>query len=282
MLNYDPEWRFQSPREMPVEAVRAIESLISRLTDPGHPQATLEHFKRYFASAAGTTYSSSSSASWARSDLEVLMSSAAANAPLFIEAFYDACLGLEAERPQPHLPLAVINRTLTEHEAGFVIEPPDLRATGAIEHVAATIAAPSLDADAQSLVQKSLGQIQLAVAEGRPRQAVQESLWLLETVVTAFRGEAVAQTTIQGKYFNKIAEELRRDRSDPTLPQVINWILALHGYLSSPQGGGVRHGTDIKAPVRLTDNDALLFCNLTRSYIAFLIGEHERMMCRTD
>jgi len=277
MLNFDPEWRFQPPRSLSSPAVDAFESLINRLTDAGRPLGALEHFKRYFAAAAGTAYISSSSASWARSDLALLMESAASNAPLFIEAFYEACRSLEAQQPGPALPLAVINRVLSENDTGFQIDPPDLKATFSIQHVAFDIPAPSLEAQAQSLIQQSLGQIQQAVSERRSRQAVQESLWLLETVTTVFRGEAVAQSTIQGKYFNKIVEELKRDRTDPTLPQVINWILALHGYLSSPTGGGIRHGADINANLRLSDNDALLYCNLTRSYIAFLLGEYERI-----
>jgi hypothetical protein len=29
------------------------------------------------------------------------------------------------------------------------------------------------------------------------------------------------------------------------LNQVLGWMTALHGYLSSPTGGGVRHGLDL-------------------------------------
>ena len=200
------------------------------------------------------------------------MTSAAANAPLFIEAFYKACHGLNAGPP-----LSIINQILANNNTGFQINLPNLEFTGEVQHVAASISTPSLEADAQSIVQQSLGQIQKAVAEGRSRQAVQESLWLLETVATAFRGEAIAESQIEGKYFNKIAQELRRDGSAPNLKQVIDWMFAFHGYLSSPQGGGVRHGADIRNPLRMSDNDALLYCNLTRSYIAYLIGEHQRI-----
>lgn len=50
----------------------------------------------------------------------------------------------------------------------------------------------------------------------------------------------------------------------------------LHGYLSSLTGGGVRHGMDLKAGVASHQNEALLYCNLIRSYITYLIEEHER------
>ena len=46
----------------------------------------LEHFKRSFGAR-----SNSSSESWAHTDLWAAMESAAQNAPLFIESFYDGC-----------------------------------------------------------------------------------------------------------------------------------------------------------------------------------------------
>jgi hypothetical protein len=51
----------------------------------------------------------------------------------------------------------------------------------------------------------------------------------------------------------------------------------MHGYLSSPTGGGVRHGIDLAGGVDLDPSAARLFCNLTRSYISFLIMEHESL-----
>jgi hypothetical protein len=41
-------------------------------------------------------------------------------------------------------------------------------------------------------------------------------------------------------------------------------------------GQGIRHGADLKSGVALHPSDARLFCNLIRSYILFLIAEHER------
>src|SRR5271169_206431 len=71
-------------------------------------------------------------------------------------------------------------------------------------------------------------------AAGRHRQAVQEILWLLETVSTAFQGLDTGVATAQGKYFNKIAEDLRKHHKGTTLDQVLTWVTTLHGYLSSP------------------------------------------------
>jgi hypothetical protein len=58
--------------------------------------------------------------------------------------------------------------------------------------------------------------------------------------------------------------------------QILNWMTALHGYLSSPTGGRVHHGSALKESVAIVPHEARLYCNLIRSYITFLIEEHER------
>ena len=77
---------------------------------------------------------------------------------------------------------------------------------------------------------------------------------MLETVSTAFHGLDVGDGTVEGKYFNKIAEDLRRYQKGTTLSQVLGWITALHGYLSSPTGGGVRHGVDLRSGISVQPN----------------------------
>ena len=54
-------------------------------------------------------------------------------------------------------------------------------------------------------------------------------------------------------------------------------MMNLHGYLSSPTGGGVRHGVDLNEGLELGIVEARLYCNLIRSYLTFLIAEHERL-----
>jgi hypothetical protein len=56
----------------------------------------------------------------------------------------------------------------------------------------------------------------------------------------------------------------------------LDWTTSLHGYLSSPTGGGVRHGIDLKSGVAIDPTEARLFCNLIRSYFGFLIAQHEQ------
>src|SRR3569833_3288408 len=105
MLIFDKTWRFESPGPIPDGVVRAVDDFISRIVGQyEHRKSALEHFKRYFAGPAGRVASSSYSESWAQSDLNEFMWEAAMNAPLFIEAFYDACQSIARQNPDIGLP----------------------------------------------------------------------------------------------------------------------------------------------------------------------------------
>ena len=279
MLKFNNMWRFHPPASVDYAVVNEVSDLVGKIAAQGERQSVVEHFKDYFANAAGTTSSWSSSASWAETDLNSYMNDAAKNAPLFIAAFYDGCESLRAKNPEFYTPDAVmINAMLLKHGVDFEIRPPLLVARDTLAvAIPVTEGPPSLDEEAQEIIQKSLRQSEQLLSEGRDRQAIQEILWLLETVSTAFRGMGTGSGTVQGKYFNKIAEDLRKYYKGKTLDQVLSWVTTLHGYLSSPTGGGIRHGTDLKTGLVLQPNEARLFCNLIRSYISFLLVEHERL-----
>jgi hypothetical protein len=262
---------------MPQEAVRAFEALIGKIATQANRWSILEHFKRYFAGAAGTTTSRSSSESWAESDLSVLISTAAENAPLFIDAFYEGCEALRSQQDLTVPDAGRINRVLAEHNVGYQLRPPELVAVGIHQPIPVPARYSSLDEQAQETVQQSLHHSEKFLAEGHPRQAVQEILWLMETISTAFRGLSVGNETVEAKYFNKIVQELRANSKGQTIDQVLNWLTTLHGYLSSPTGGGVRHGADLKARVTINADEGRLYCNLIRSYVTFLMAEHARM-----
>jgi hypothetical protein len=278
-LSFDARWRFEPPPgEVPRALINEFSTLIGKIARQRPVQETLEHFKSYFASAAGTTSSWSSSASWAESDLDSYMSQAASNVPTFIEAFFDGCESLR--RQNVGVPdVRLINRALAENDVPYRIEPPNLVAVGSgmtpvtIEH-----APPSLDQQALEVLQSAITASGQFLAEGKGRQAVQELLWVLETIATAFRGLDTGTGTVQGKYFNKIVGDLRAHNPGTLLHQVLDWITTLHGFLSSPTGGGVRHGGDVAALQEMELHEARLFCNLIRSYINFLIDEHTRIV----
>ena len=82
--------------------------------------------------------------------------------------------------------------------------------------------------DAHDQISKSLSRGERLLTEGHGREAVQETLWLLESVTTAFRNIQVGEdASIGGKYFNKIVRELRDAQAGTTLELVLNWTTSL-------------------------------------------------------
>lgn len=280
MLQFDGRWRFDGPRPIQPAVAEGFRDLINRISGQGQRKSILEHFKARFAAAASVEYWPSTNERFASEDLDRDMARAAANAPVFIEAFWDACEELRARNPAIVLPDAArINRVLADADAGYQLDPPMLIATRVYIPISVPEASPSLDAQAQALINQSLGASERALDIGNGRQAVQEVLWLLETISTAFRSPEIFDGSIQGRYFNKIIGELRQ-RGRGHQEQILQWMMTLHGYLSSPTGGGVRHGVDLNEGVALQIDEARLYCNLIRSYLTFLIAEHERISRR--
>ena len=285
MLNFPASWRFKPPvgnEPIPAGVVAEIFDLIRQTAaqDQQLRQRTLEHFKRSFAPAAHVDYCRSSDAGWAETDLHSLMEAATPNAPLFIEAFYN---GWEALRDQE---LAVpnadtMNDVLVRHDVPFRIEPPNLRSVRG-DNVAVAIPVaerpPTLAEHAVNVFQRSLERSEELLEQGHDREAVQEILFLLESVATAFRNLNTEAGQVGGNYFNQIVRELRQVSARPALDQILSWLTTMHGYLSAPAGGGVRHGVDLKRGVELTHSEARLYCNLTRSYLNFLLAEHQRLV----
>lgn len=277
-LIFTPQWRFESPGAIPSPVSWEFSDLIGKMTSQGDVQEILENFKARFASAAGYATSWSSDAGWAQTDLNEAMERAAPNAPMFIEAFYDGCDDLKkGGMAVPEI--GFINRILAKHGAAYEIRPPNLVALGNFDRpVQPAQVAISMAQQARQIIESSLAQSERLLTEGRYRLAVQEVLWLLETVSTAFQGISTDNGTVQGKYFNKIIADLRVKNRDTTLSLVLDWCTTLHGYLSSPTGGGIRHGSHVlKTELNIEQHEARLYCNLIRSYIFYLISEHARL-----
>jgi len=288
LLTFDPSWRFQPPPDglyknsaIPSEAIWEFDSLIGKIATQGTRWDILEHFKGAFSRAVGQTHFPSSSESWAESDLLSVMSQAAQNAPLFLEAFYEACEALR-QRGLFCPDASMINEVCREHDVGYELNPPALQlrdSASAIKSGAVKIVErpPTIAQKALETLHESLERSERLLGEGHPREAVQESLWVLESLATAFRGIEVGGEVVRGKYFNDIARDLKRVAKGSPLERVIEWVTGLHGYLSSPTGGGVRHGIDLSGGISIGAGEARLFCNLIRSYIGYLLAEHERL-----
>jgi hypothetical protein len=95
-LQMTSELRFPMGASTPLSggAVDEFLGLARRITSTLERKQIIETFKEYFCRVSGEYYASSSSLSWAESDLERHASSASSDAPGFIAAFCDACEGL--------------------------------------------------------------------------------------------------------------------------------------------------------------------------------------------
>lgn len=280
-LRYDMRWHFNPPTEgIPDAAVAQFMSLAKRVTAEGDKQSILETFKAHFSIACDRMHHRSSNAGWAESDLQSMMDQAAPNAPRFIEAFYQACEEIRRQSPAWMVPdFENINCLLQAHQINFEIRPPDLVFLGGdvSNLVPVPPRPPTLAERAQEIFQLSLQRSEQNLSERRWREAVQELLWLLESVTTGFAGMDTAIGKVEGKYFNQIVRDLRNKNRGSTLECALNWVTALHGYLSSPTGGGVRHGLDLKSGVAMNEHEARLCANLIRSYLTYLLAEYEAM-----
>jgi hypothetical protein len=252
MLKFNAAWRFDSPGRIPDDVARAFSDLIGRIASQSTDrQPILEHFKGYFARAAGFASSWSTNESWAETDLDRYIGSAGDNAPLFIEAFYDACEALRRSEPNVGIPdVSRLNRVLAENDAGYDIQPPDLIPRNPHTTITVPARVASLDEQAQELIQNSLSESERLLSEGRNRAAVQEVLWLLETVSTAFRGLETNSGTVQGRYFNRIAEDLRRQHRGTTLDQALACAIQIAGALAHAHGSWPAVRRRVYRPVR--------------------------------
>lgn len=269
--------RHSADEAIPPTVVSEFDDLIGKIAAQGNQQAILEHFKGYFCSAVGSAHYWSSNSSWAQTDLMKYMNDAARNPPLFIEAFYDACEALRVEGRYELPDIRLMNEILRESSVLFEIRPPRLVRVDSGARVQAPEPPPTLAEEASAIIRQSLQRAEELLGENRPREAVQEMLWILESIATTFRGATISIGTVQGRYFNEIARELRTASRGTTLERVVDWSTQLHGYLSSPTGGGVRHGLDLNSGIAISSEEGRLFCNLIFSYVTYLMAEHARL-----
>jgi hypothetical protein len=270
-LKMPTTWRFGSPGELDRPTINAFNSLIHTIAAQAESSwEILELFKAKFNGGA----SRSSNESWAVGDLQNAMGASAENAATFIAAFWDGCELVHREHPTIGLPdVDIINQILFDHGAPFEVRPPDLLPRNPQTPIPVQTPQRSIGEQALELIHASLDQADRLLLEQRPRPAVQEILWLLETVATAFQGLESGTGTIEGKYFNEIVRSLRNHHRGGPLAEALGWMSKMHGFLSSPTGGGVRHGTQLAADVSPSLKEAHLYCNLTRSYINYLLAE---------
>jgi hypothetical protein len=160
-----------------------------------------------------------------------------------------------------------------------VIEPPNLvlREQMQVVPVRSTDVLEQFQARFQATIDRS----QQLLEENKGDEAVTQIWWLLESIML-FAGCKVNGQEIAGTYFNEVAKQLKRAAGDTAiLGAVARWLEALQSYLSGPGEAGIRHGRHLHLE-GLKRHEAELFCNLTRSYISYLLSEYEAITARTS
>jgi hypothetical protein len=286
MLNFNPAWRLNSPAddelhhgEIPWQAVEDFGQLIRAIAIGEARQDIWEHFKRGFSGPARRELWRSTNARFAEGDGLTYLHEAARNPPQFLEAFYDGWMTLHQQRPQQIPPiLDSINRLLATHHIGYRVNPPALEILGEVPPLVEVAIPPAtLGERARDVIRASLHSAADHLESGEDRASVMESLWLLDSITTLFNGLNLPQGQVNGNYFNTIVTDLRRLEAGGALPHALRWMETMYGYLSSPRGGQIRHGMHLSDEIQLNWNEARLYCNLIRSYIEYLLGEHERL-----
>jgi hypothetical protein len=263
---------------LPDDFVTEAHSLLLKISHQDKRKPILEGFKENFCRALGKAHYWSSDTAYAEYDLREDMREAKNQAPLFLEALYDSVEGLRAAGKYHAPELDVLNEMCRDHGVPYEIRPPALLVIAQGQPAVARPAPPAtLAENAASILNQSMHRAEELLGENHSREAVQEILWMLESLVTTFRGIPTPAGQIRGKYFNEIAKEIRTLGGGTTLERVIEWLTQLHGYLSSPTGGGVRHGLDLNAGTPVSAAEARLFVNLVLSYVSFLLAEYERL-----
>jgi hypothetical protein len=286
MLNFNPAWRLNPPAddelhhgEIPWQAVEDFSQLIRAIAVGDFRRDIWEHFKRGFSGPARREFWRSTNAGFAEQDGLAYMQEAARNPPMFLEALYDCWTSLQQQRPQQIPPiLDNINRLLAAHQIGYRVNPPTLEILGEAPALVEVAIPPATMAErARDVIRASLNSAAGHLENGDDRAAVMESLWLLDSITTLFSGMNLPQGQVNGNYFNTIVTDLRRLEVGGALPHALRWMETMYGYLSAPRGGQIRHGMHLSDDIQLNRNEARLYCNLIRSYIEYLLGEHERL-----
>jgi hypothetical protein len=273
-------WLFAPPQNMqaiPIEAINEFWELVLKVGSQSDSWKNLELFKREFASVLGRVSFSSTNELWAVTDLREVMKETAGNPPLFVQALHS---GFEYSNRKLGLVVpddGLINDILFRYNIPLRIEGGALKLTKETgPAVSVPPPPPTLSEAAAAILHDSIRRSEHLLNEGRGREAVQELLWVLESLMTGFKGSTFNGEKVNGKYFNMIVCELKGVTGNTTLKRALEWCNQLHGFLSSPTGGKVRHGLDIKNMSTLPPEEARLFCNLIKSYVAFFQDEYHK------
>ena len=281
-LTFDIAWELMPPQDgtyinskIPLDALEQFFGILTRGANRTDDAEEVYYIIRAeFREAMGQPVYRSSSLFFASGDARTAMDDAAVNAPVFISAFYGACRRIKKQfgsKAAPSVP--VMNRLLELHRLGYIIAPPNLVLRDQVEVV--QVQSSTVLEQAQARFREAIERSRVLLEENKGDEAVTQIWWLLESIMLSFSGSNVNGQEIAGTYFNEVAKSLKRAAGDvAVLGVVARWLEALQSYLSGPGEAGIRHGRHLHME-SLKKHEAELFCNLTRSYISYLLSEYE-------
>jgi hypothetical protein len=283
-LNFDIAWELTPPQDgtyinskVPSDALDQFFGIMKKTANrTDDPEEVYYIIRAEFSEAMGHPVYRSTSMYFAPDDARTAMERATENAPIFISAFYAACKKIKKQfgtKTAPGVP--VINQLLTVHRLGYTIEPPNLVLRDQVEVI--PVRASAVLEQAQARFRDAIERSQRLLEENNGDEAVAQIWWLLESIVLSFAGRKINGQEIAGTYFNEVAKSLKRAAGDAAVMGVTSrWLESLQSYLSGPAEAGIRHGRHLHLE-GLRKHEAELFCNLTRSYISYLLAEYETL-----
>lgn len=282
-LTFDFAWELMPPQDsnyinskIPADALEEFFVMLTRSANrSGDAEEVYYIIRAGFSEAMGQPVYRSSSLYFAPHDAKSAMEHAAENAPIFISALYSVCeqIRQQFEAKAPDVP--VINRMLEVHRLGYVISPPNLILREQVEVI--PIQSSTVLERAQAQFRHAIDRSKVLLEEEKGDEAVAQIWWLLESIMLLFAGRELNGQQISGMYFNEVAKSLRRAAGDAAMMGAVSrWLEALQSYLSGPSEAGIRHGRHLHME-GLKKHEAELLCNLTRSYVSYLLTEYESL-----
>lgn len=178
-LQMTSELRFPMGASTPLSRVAVEEFLVlaRKITSTISRKQIIETFKEYFCRASGEYYASSSSLSWAESDLDREAHNASSDAPGFIAAFCDACeyLGNMDIAVPNH---TIVNNILEKHNVPFRIIDNELCNT--TEY----ITPPKPEESAESVVARALSDAKALIGNANASSAIDRAHTALHGYLT--------------------------------------------------------------------------------------------------
>jgi hypothetical protein len=283
-LNFDIAWELSPPPDgtyinckIPADAVGQFYELLRKSAHrTNDPEEAYYLIRAEFSEAVGHPVYRSSSMYFAPDDARAAMERASSNAPVFVAAYYGACKRIKKQFGTKAVPsVAVINRMLELHRIGYVVVPPNLVLRDQVQVI--PVRPSCVLEQAQAKFQETIERSRKLLEEGNGDEAVTQIWWLLESITLSFSGTTLNGQPVAGSYFNEVAKSLKRNAGDAAVMGAVSrWLEALQSYLSGPGEAGIRHGRHLHME-GLKRHEAELFCNLTRSYISYLLAEYEML-----